>query len=1760
LVTIISRTFPTITLTVPASTTTTAPQVRVTATDKFGLPNNTTNTTYMAHLDLKPPGATSFTTDYASPQTLKDGTTLFTLPKLTAGTGTYVVQARVEDLAGNQATSASSNIVLSAQPSPWAVTAQQLTVDPFDGQGQQQLGNVQVTSALDLDQSPGTSQSGNPQLVYNSDSVSVKPVIQVSIPTDTNSALPGSNMTVQLTWDGTAQTAQSVSFSGFSPGDVINVASQVSTAVTGTGHHSWSEAVTIPGHGTTTLTGTAYVAAEDSSPFGAGWTFSPVDKLVSIPSDSSGPAGMLRVYGTGEWRFFQGSGPYTSPAGDNGTLVKNMDGSFTYTTPDGRKDQFNSSGLLTSRVSADGQETLSFSYSGTTLTSMTAIDGAVTTFSYDGNNRVTAIATVQSRTTTLAFDSSGNLTQITNADAGLHTFAYDSGHRVTAETFGDLDNGWAYSTYGSLSTYTWGNPSGTNQSGSVTSITPASANELAAAVASPVPATVTDALTHATRYILDAAGRPREMDAADGGVSTWTRDTNGRVTVETDPLGRTTTYARDSAGYVTLETLPDGNTIASAYQASYPTAFHALTQLTDERGDVTTYAYDSSGHKTSETDALTETTTYGYNAAGEMTSETDANTHTTTFAFDSHRRLTLETNALSGTIGYAGFDSNYGEVQATTDELGHVTTTSFDKMDRLTGKTDALTDTESWTYDAAGLELSHVDALLRTENTTYDLFGRGLVSLVTDALSQPVQEDTLDSYNNDGETTGARDANGNWTTTTYDPVGRDTQTIDALGDVSLSAYDLDGEATATRDALGRWSSSAFNLRGWATMETDAAGDVTTTAYDAAGDATAVTDALTHTTTYQFDKLNRQTAMIDPLLRTSTTAFDKAGNETATIDPRGYTNVTAFDALNRATAVTDAAGTAHAQVTTTAYDAVGNETAVTDALTHTTSYVYDAVYRETEIHDGLNHVTTTGYDKVGNATLVEDALTKTTNYAFDALNRETAVTDPLTHTTTYLLDPMGDQVGSFDPLSDFTKSIYDPLERLIGTVDARGGLTQDSYDAEGNTIGVIDPVNNKTTFAVDALDRVTQEVDPAGGTKTTAYDAAGRVSYTIDRDGRTIVNSYDSADQLTSVVWKNAAGTAVNTLTYAYDNDGNLTSAGDNSGTYTMAYDEQDRLTSQTDPWGLTLTYSYDSAGRKTQVQDSKGGTLTSAYDNADRLTSQQLSATSLSPIRADLAYDNRDEMTLLTRYADLAGSTQLGTSAFSYDSAGRMTAVTHKNSSGATLSYYNDSFDNADRVTGETWASGTLSGAWTYTYDSTGELTNDGTHTWSYDLNGNRTNAGYTNTTENQLSTDGTWTYTYDPEGNLTQKTSGATTWTYGFDNANRMTSVLETVSSTTQVQVTYTYDIFNNRVQESEYVSGTGTTVTRHAYDGQNVWADLNTGNTVLTRYVYGDGVDQILARDVAGGQPNAGVAFYLTDRLGSVRDIMNTSQAIQDNLNYDGFGNPTQTNAAVGDRYEYTAREFDANTGLQYNRARYYNPGTGRWQSEDPSGFGGGDNNLYRYGQNGPTNRTDPSGLKVTKITIKEVKKPIIAKWGAFAWPVKFVLNDKADEKKGGWIFQHVKRSITDNIKGASAEEPQNYWEAWRVEPGKTGPKLFPLPKEGIEELAKSGLKLEGIRANDWFGVPSPGVDTAGTVRYRALVYYVDGMRKQDLDTESDWRPGNVEAAGSLPSMEDQGNEDKIKEMFAKFKPIGKPVKHEIWVTWTLKTPEPKIQEKTP
>ncbi|MGH7372517.1 MAG: RHS repeat-associated core domain-containing protein, partial [Candidatus Methylomirabilales bacterium] len=61
----------------------------------------------------------------------------------------------------------------------------------------------------------------------------------------------------------------------------------------------------------------------------------------------------------------------------------------------------------------------------------------------------------------------------------------------------------------------------------------------------------------------------------------------------------------------------------------------------------------------------------------------------------------------------------------------------------------------------------------------------------------------------------------------------------------------------------------------------------------------------------------------------------------------------------------------------------------------------------------------------------------------------------------------------------------------------------------------------------------------------------------------------------------------------------------------------------------------------------------------------------------------------------------------------------------------------------------------------------------------------------------------------------------------------------------------------------------------------------------------------------------------------------------------------------FAFTGREWDRETGLHYYRARYYDPKIGRFVSDDPIGFAGGDANLYAYVWNAPMLFLDPLGL---------------------------------------------------------------------------------------------------------------------------------------------------------------------------------------------------------
>ena len=166
----------------------------------------------------------------------------------------------------------------------------------------------------------------------------------------------------------------------------------------------------------------------------------------------------------------------------------------------------------------------------------------------------------------------------------------------------------------------------------------------------------------------------------------------------------------------------------------------------------------------------------------------------------------------------------------------------------------------------------------------------------------------------------------------------------------------------------------------------------------------------------------------------------------------------------------------------------------------------------------------------------------------------------------------------------------------------------------------------------------------------------------------------------------------------------------------------------------------------------------------------------------------------------------------------------------------------------------------------------------------------------------------------------------------------------------TYKYDGLGRRIEKN--VNGS---MTRYVYDGQDIALDYDGTNTFVSRYSHGDRVDQPLAVQRVG----LGFFYFQSDHQGSITHLTDSTGNIANSYVYDSYGRVLTVAELVPQPFTYTGRERDIESGLYYYRARYYDPQIGRFLSEDPIGFNGGDQNLYRYVFNNPVNLIDPSGL---------------------------------------------------------------------------------------------------------------------------------------------------------------------------------------------------------
>jgi len=1015
------------------------------------------------------------------------------------------------------------------------------------------------------------------------------------------------------------------------------------------------------------------------------------------------------------------------------------------------------------------------------------------------------------------------------------------------------------------------------------------------------------------------------------------RDAQNRITQITDPNGGTVKYAYDESGDLVAVTDQNGNTSHYTYNS-----VHGLIDIKDPRGvNAVKNIYEDSGRLTAHIDAYGNKIEYTHDIAGRQEIVKDRNGNITVFIYDEKGRVLSKTDVLGNTTSYT-YDA-IGNKLTETDPLGNTTTNTYDaKKNKLseTRVVNGQTATTSYTYNEKGKVLTIADAMGHVTTNTYDTAGNLLAA--TDALGKV----TTSTYDTRGNILTTTDPLGNVTRYTYDDSGNRTKQTDARGNITTYTYDQNGNKLAETDARGNTTGYTYDAKGNVLAVTDAQGNVTRTQYDKAGNKVAQTDALGVKTTFVYNAANKLIQTNYPDGTSTAVAYDNEGNRTITTDALNRTTTYQYDVNKNLTKVTYPDNTSIAY----GYDKAGHQTTIVDASGNITTREYDSLNRVTKTIDPEGNATTFAYDLNGNQSSTTDANGHITTFEYDAKGQQTKVILQGGQTTTTVYDAIGRKESVTDAAGNVTQYAYDQNGNLIKVTDAENNVTQFEYDANNNKTAVIDANGHTTSLAYDQFNRLISKTMPNGGTETYTYDPSGKQTAKIDAINNTIQYTYDARGRLYSRSYPDGSITK-----FSYNANGNRVSATDKRGQTSYAYDARNRLTNHAYPDGQTIDYTYDDNGRLKTIA-TQVGTITYDYTSC---CGRLQSVTDPGGKTTNYSYDPAGNRTGLI-YPNGTNVT------YTYDANNRLTNLTHKNATQtiASYAYTPGATGNRTRVDEATGISRV------YNYDKLYRLTKEQvtdpnntqtyTNDYVYDAIGNRqsktgsTTNNYTYNNADQLLTENGIAYTYDLNGNLKTKTDGTGTTTYTYNYDQKLISV-----ATPSGAATYKYDADGNRVEANTAGSTTKYLVDTNRSLAQVV-AEYNTAGTITASYVYAD--------DLISMTRGSQTYYYHFDGLGSTRLLTNASGTTTDKYDYDAFGNLIAKTGSTENTFLFTGQQYDANIGFYYQRARYYQPTTGRFTAYDPIE---GDPytpislHKYLYAANDPVNKIDPSG----EMTLAEV-----------------------------------------------------------------------------------------------------------------------------------------------------------------------------------------------
>lgn len=1008
---------------------------------------------------------------------------------------------------------------------------------------------------------------------------------------------------------------------------------------------------------------------------------------------------------------------------------------------------------------------------------------------------------------------------------------------------------------------------------------------------------------------------------------------------------------------------------------------------------------------------------YNYDKKGRITKQkvrqSETVSTTVEYVYTGTDNIYTQTDA-DGLITYKYDEA--GNVVSVTDKRNNQTTYTYDGNNRIKTATTPIDagvrNTTAYEYDAAGNVKSVSSG------------GDGVTPRITTYAYRPDGRVLGVTTNSGTQTTYRYDANGNlyeqWTLRE-----KGTQSMPDKYDVIRYEYDEYDRITAEIKLLdagimyeagnlaaitegGHVQSKIgykYNILG---IKTD---DIMPKSYL---DQENEEHVKMYTVHYDYDELSRLTyvtnSYVDQGIVTPVGTrydYDNVGNQTSitvgiTKDDGGNTTSYTYDELNRVETVTNANN-----VVTNAYkyDFVGNITenkCVTAIGTATWKYEYDEMNRLCITRNPDDRVVSRNvYDANGNIEKTIDGEGYQsgmygTVYTYNAANQLKTITPPGRGTTTYEYNAFGECTNIHSPMDMHVAYDYDLAGRLKSVTNALGEVTSYEYDLTGNQTSMVDGNGQTTHYAYGSFGMPVSVTDAKERTQSCKYDISGNIVQSIDREGNSVAYKYSNRGELLS----KTANATNESIIYAYDKMGNRTSM----------VETKDAIVTG------TTEYKYDNLYRMTDVSGSSGA-INYAYNNADQLTKMTYAGTTINygydkngrlrtvsgaGVNVEYEYYANDLLKKVNNIANGAVqeykyyedgavhtlTTSTGTITYTYDAAGRVTTKTDGNSQTPTKYEY----DTLSRITKVSEPGRTSE----YSYDHAGNrksLTEVYSSAKTYSHKATNTNhpynikvTDYEYSTTNELETVSESMYNEDM---LKLMRVATYSYTDSGDMYSSVTAVMLPSDSSaaavgfaaandTSIEVTLnTYDGFH-RMSKTAVTKDGETKTSEYTYngDGMRVSKTLTSGDpatTKTTTYLYSDqyvvaqSTDNQTDRYVRGihyiakiGASND-IHYYQYNAHGDVVSVLDSAGTVKNRYNYDVFGKATLSVCEVANSIMFAGEFYDEDAGLYYNRARWYDPETGRFTQEDTyrgDPFNAGSINLYSYCYNSPLMYTDPSG----------------------------------------------------------------------------------------------------------------------------------------------------------------------------------------------------------